>query len=231
LCEDDDDPKPIRLEMPRVRTQIGPRLSFTQWLNVAARENCQQYPIIGWSADDVRYLKPGWDLMIRQAMQGQEVKIVYGPDGIQNEKLPTHPFVTSSIVKALGYLIYPGLRHYYNDNYLKSLGTALGCLRYHPNFVIEHRHHSTGKSPFDMLYSSNEKHFDSDAKTFTEQAAPQAEADAAKIHDYLAKERDLAKIALPGPATIHAAEPKFALAGELRPNTPEGSAALSSVQA
>ena len=167
LCQDADDPQALRIEGAHVLTRIAPHKTFTQWLNAAAKEFCHDYSYIGWSADDVRYPKPMWDFSVRMAFK-EGAGIVYGPDGVQNENLPTHPIVRSDLVRALGYLVYPKLIHHYNDNYLKELGTRLGLLKYLKDFPIEHRHHSTGQTPFDKISSINESSYAQDTETFKE---------------------------------------------------------------
>lgn len=184
LCQDEDDGRGLMVNGRNVTTLVGTRKSFTQWLNEAAVKFCEQYPIIGWSADDIRYVKPYWDFTVRQSVRSLPVGIVYGPDGIQNENLPTHPFVTSTLIRALGHLISPKLLHYYNDNYLKELGTRLGCLKYLPEFRIEHQHHSTGKSRYDSLTAANESHYAEDSATFAGLTAD-IEADVEKVRRYL----------------------------------------------
>ncbi len=183
ICLDEDDDKSLRMNGRNVTTRIAPRKTFTQWINAAAVEFCRQYPIIGWAADDIRYLKPLWDFKVRATLRAG-LGIVYGPDGIQNENLPTHPFVSSQIVQALGYLIHPKLKHYYNDNYLKELGTHLGCLKYLKDFTIEHRHHSTGRSTFDSLNRLNESKYAEDTETF-KAALPTIADDAQTVRAFI----------------------------------------------
>jgi hypothetical protein len=187
LCQDDDDEQALRIEGKNVTTRISSRKTFTKWLNAAAVEFCTKYPYLGWAADDVRYPKPLWDFGVRMALKNG-ASIVYGPDGVQNENLPTHPFVNSSLVQALGYLVYPKLIHHYNDNYLKELGTRLGTIRYLKDFPIEHRHHSTGQSPYDKISAENESSYSQDTATFNE-ILTIIDSDVARVKAYLASRR------------------------------------------
>jgi hypothetical protein len=183
LCQDEDDPKALRIDGKNVMTRIGPHKPFARWINAAAIEFCQDYPIMGWSADDVRYCTPLWDFRVRLALKNVP-GIVYGPDGIQDENLPTHPFFSSALVQALGRLTSLKFCHYYGDTYLKELGIRLGFLRYMKSLVIEHRHHSIGQSAFDKISAVNEKVYEQDALTFHE-AMSGIEADVATVRAFL----------------------------------------------
>ena len=66
--------------------------------------------------------------------------------------LPTAVFITSDIIRALGYMAPPCLKHMYLDNYWKALGEGAGCLRYLPDVVIEHMHPEAGKADVDAGY-------------------------------------------------------------------------------
>lgn len=89
-----------------------------------------------------------WDRVVLDAPPG----IVYGNDLLQGENLPTAPFMAAAIVRALGYMGPPGLRHLYVDNFWRDIGQASGCLTYLPDLVIEHRHVLAGKAPMDEGY-------------------------------------------------------------------------------
>lgn len=167
LCQDEDDPKAFQFRSQHVFTRTGSPRPFTHWLNAAALEFCNAYSILGWTADDIHYPQPHWDFLVRGALHDTP-GLVYGQDGIQNEKLPTHPFVSSVLVQTLGHLIDPRLRHYFNDNYLKELTSRAGCLTYRPDLVLEHRHHSTGGRKADALTIQNEMGFEADRAAFTD---------------------------------------------------------------
>jgi hypothetical protein len=97
-------------------------------------------------------------------------EIIYGPDGIQNEKLPTHPFVGCAYPKALGYFIYPGLKHYYADNWFFHLSHYAGKLKYVPELKVEHRHPCLNIFKQDLTYTeANKLYFEADYKLYTEE--------------------------------------------------------------
>lgn len=106
--------------------------------------------IIGNLGDDHFCRTHGWDRRVTEALSAPG--IAYGDDLLQGEMLPTAPFVSASIVNALGWYFLPSLTHMYVDNALKRLGQALGSHHYLPDIVIEHLHPGAGKAEMDDGY-------------------------------------------------------------------------------
>lgn len=106
--------------------------------------------IIGNLGDDHRTRTPGWDRLIAEALETPG--IAYGDDLLQRDRLPTAPFLSASIVLALGWYALPVCRHMFIDDAWRALGDAAGCLRYLPDVVIEHLHPGAGKAELDDGY-------------------------------------------------------------------------------
>ena len=106
--------------------------------------------IFGHVGDDHLFRTSGWDVQIEQALT--ETGVAYGDDGIHGEAIPSAAFLSSSIVKALGWLALPTCRHLYIDNAWKVLGERLDSLHYLPTVSIEHMHPLVGKAPTDAGY-------------------------------------------------------------------------------
>lgn len=107
---------------------------------------------IGFMGDDHRPRTPGWDTIYLTALRKMGPGIVYGDDGLQAEALPTQCAMSASIVRALGWMCPPVLRHLWIDNFWLDLGRAAGCLRYLHNVLIEHMHPYNGKAEMDTGY-------------------------------------------------------------------------------
>jgi hypothetical protein len=117
-------------------------------LNYAAADAALTERIIGFVGDDHRFRTPGWDLLVEEALDLGG--LAYGDDLAQHQALPTAVFISSGIVKALGWFGLPGARHLYLDNTWRTLGEGAGCLYYLPNVVIEHLHPAHNKAvPWD----------------------------------------------------------------------------------
>lgn len=109
-------------------------------------------PVLGFMGDDHLPRTVGWDLAVLGTLQELGSGIVYGNDLLQGERLPTAAFMTSDIIRTLGWMVPPGLVHLYIDDAWRELGAAMGRLRYLPDVVIEHLHPAAGKAPRDSRY-------------------------------------------------------------------------------
>jgi len=106
--------------------------------------------IVGVINDDQVARTTGWDVRIRRALTTPG--IAYGDDLFQHHALVTCPFISASIVLALGWYAAPFLRHLFIDNVWRDLGADLGVLRYLPDLVFEHLHPFAGKAEWDATY-------------------------------------------------------------------------------
>lgn len=122
-------------------------------LNWAAWLYADIYDYLGFMGDDHLPRTRGWDAHVVGALDALEPRVVYGNDLLQGEALPTAVFLPSRMVRALGYMAPPALRHLYADNFWLELGQALQGLRYLPDVVIEHVHPAAGKMPMDERYA------------------------------------------------------------------------------
>ena len=122
-------------------------------LNRTARTVAPRHFAVGFMGDDHRPRTPGWDLQVVEALKDLGTGVASGADGFRADHLPTWCAMTSNIIRALGYMAPPGLKHMYVDNAWESLGTALGAYRYLPDVLVEHMHPFAGKAPSDEGYA------------------------------------------------------------------------------
>lgn len=121
-------------------------------LNWAAGLYADIYDHLGFMGDDHLPRTAGWDAHVLGALDTRSPRVVYGNDLLQGEALPTAVFLPSRLVRALGFMAPPVLRHLYVDNFWLDLGRNLGGLRYLPDVVIEHIHPAAGKTAMDDRY-------------------------------------------------------------------------------
>jgi hypothetical protein len=121
-------------------------------LNHTAVAYADQYRYIGFMGDDSRPRTFRWDQLMLDEMKKKPLSVAYGNDLLQGEKLPTAILMSSVIIQKLGYMAPPTLRHQWSDLFWLDLGQKLGTLTYFPNIIIEHLHHSVGKSSTDQTY-------------------------------------------------------------------------------
>lgn len=126
-----------------------------------------KYEVVGIVADDCRMRTPGWDATVLRWLRPRP-GLVYGRDGIQNERIATHPFISTRILLALGFIIPPEIHNFYADNYLMELARANNALIYDPDLFLEHMHHSVGKSAHDLTYANAEQHYAHDTPAWNQ---------------------------------------------------------------
>jgi hypothetical protein len=129
-----------------IRRPIGPLI------NELSRNLAYRAPRIGFMGDDHLPRTGCWDGAIVDALDSLGSGIAYGNDLLQGERLPTAAFMTSDIIRTLGYMSPPTLEHLYIDDAWAALGRAMGRLRYLPDVIIEHLHPDVGKAERDQTY-------------------------------------------------------------------------------
>lgn len=163
--------------------RCSPRERLGPTLNALSMRASAETDIVGFMGDDHRPRTEDWARRIEESLRDMGTGIVYGNDLIHGENLPTAVFMTSDIIRTLGYMAAPGLIHLYIDNFWKELGRAAGCLKYLPEVIIEHLHPIAGKTEWDETYKeANDGGLEShDEAVFLEWFARQRPIDASKI--------------------------------------------------
>ena len=133
--------------------EVGRPARLVAWTNRAAVGRIDDYTVFGSIGDDHVFESAGWESAIMDAVDELDgVGIVYGDDGVHGEAIPTACFVTSNIVRALGWMAPPTLEHLCCDLAWKALGDAADCRRYLPSVKITHHHPIVNKAAWDSTY-------------------------------------------------------------------------------
>jgi hypothetical protein len=125
----------------------GERKPFLQILNDLALKYIE-YDYIAFLEDDCVFMDKWESTFINKLDELKADKgfgIVWCNDNINKDALVGLPTMTSSIIKALGYMTPPEINYLWADYFWLHIGGALNCLHYFPDLMIEHRHYSTGK--------------------------------------------------------------------------------------
>lgn len=121
-----------------------------------------RFDAIGFVGDDIE-IKPSytnhWEKEILENLkQLGKYSMVYPNDCLQGKRLPTHPFMTTELVKKLGWFAHPDFWHTKVDTVWKEIGQMLhdlpidgGC-RYLEDVMFEHLHPSINKAKDDAVY-------------------------------------------------------------------------------
>lgn len=153
---DADDPELdgyLKIEgAPFLDLQVQPERGLNRILNNAAVIEASYTEIVGFMGDDHAPRTIGWDQRILEVLSGN-TGVAYGDDLLMGETIPTAAFITSNLVRCLGWYSPPALTHLCLDVFWKLLGEAT-TLHYLPEIVIEHMHPANGKAEFDERYAA-----------------------------------------------------------------------------
>lgn len=138
-------PSALRLECPSWMPMV-PKL------NEAAVLLARTHPVVAFMGDDHLPRTENWANKLIKAHVLNQAGIVYGRDGIQDERLPTWWSMDSRIIRALNKMVPAPVQHMFCDNAIKILGLELGRLAYLDDVLIEHMHPLAGKAEMDAQY-------------------------------------------------------------------------------
>lgn len=140
-------------------------------LNAAALDALREWPherIFGFVGDDHRFRTAGWDVSFEETLSDRP-GFVYGNDLFWPKgEIPTQIFMSTEIVRELGWMALPACRHLYVDNAWMELGEATGSIRYYRDIIIEHMHPAANKAPTDAGYErvNSAEMYEHDAAAF-----------------------------------------------------------------
>jgi hypothetical protein len=148
---DNDDPTlhdyPLNCEVV-----IRPPRKLVEWLNLLASPRATKYRYLGHIGDDNVPRTVGWDVRVMESLERN--MFCFGDDldpGRVKGSLSIHVFMRSEVVRKLGYMGPPTLRHMYVDPVWFAWGTATS-IEFLDDVVLEHLHYSLGRSPLDESY-------------------------------------------------------------------------------
>jgi hypothetical protein len=165
LDEDDEHNYP---RLDDVIYEVGPREYMIATLNKIAMKYVDDYLFFTFLGDDNIVTTDGWDVAMSVTLGKHGYGIAYGNDMLQEDKLPTSIMITTNIVKALGFMAPPQLKHLYADNFWQALGRGLGSYYYFPSVYWEHLHFINGKAGKDIIYieANSKERYEKDRKSF-----------------------------------------------------------------
>lgn len=184
---------PDPLEWLKVCT--GPRKYIAEVYNMYA-EALHVYDYYCTLNDDHFCVTPGWDKKLIDIVEekGNGWGIAAAEDKLTDWKTCHHPSacaVSGKMIRALGYLVWPGIRHIGVDTYLMKISEAINRLYHAPEVVVEHRHWINGKRSMDenykWVYGQEEQRYGENAiRTYLSHHFAN---DVKKLKDAIAKEK------------------------------------------
>jgi hypothetical protein len=181
---DDDDPRIEdyrRLDYPpHWQVNYGPR--FANACNGVVEEMFRLFPqasCYGLMSDDVVPRTSHWDLKLANAA-GRD-RLAYGDDGFQGRNLATHPVIGGDLVRAIGWIVLPCVKHSFVDTALHTIAQGTGRIVYVGEVKTEHLHPLAGKAPNDATYRFRES-FTEDREAFSKWAETDLPIIAARVN-------------------------------------------------
>ena len=176
LTIDDDDS--VTLES----NELKDLLKFPNVYINAGKSNCKIHAInrgmAGWKgdivvnmSDDMRFVKPGYDVDIINAFGNDLDLFVHFPDGRVNHLLPTMSIMGRTYFDRFGYIYHPQYESLWCDNEAMDVAKKLGKYKYVPVQIFDHYHPAwTGETP-DELLMHTQSFFRKDEQTYIRRSA------------------------------------------------------------
>lgn len=183
---DDDDPSLAEygnlVTGSDVTIIVGPRVVLSQCWNEAYDK--AQNDIAMLCGDDIRFRTQGWDDRVASTILNcrDRLVLVHGDDGIQGDKVATHPFLHRAWVDVVGYFVPPIFASDWNDMWLTEVADKIGRRCYLPDVYTEHLHPVAGKHYLDQTHLERlDRHRAEDCDRLYRDTAGERLADAEKL--------------------------------------------------
>lgn len=195
---DNDDPQIEEYkELLGIKTayHVGKQATTTNLFNEAFK----MFPDFDYyvlTNDDFVYLTAVWDIKLMGDIKEMEGwGVAYGDDRVAGEKYPSHTMISGNIVRALGWLQLPALKHLCGDWVWGTIGRGVGRLHYDNNVVIQHKHPFDNKTHPDKIYeqTNSMQMYAIDQEAYKRWAKTQARSDISKIILRIFKEKKFEK--------------------------------------
>lgn len=142
----------LSAEFPFTLWVVGERKPLAEYWNDAFADG--NSPIVMMNGDDSVFTCKGWDTRVRDFFSSHDPYwLLYGPDGIQNEKLSTHPITTRQAANERKYYVWPEFTMGYVDTWLYEIYQRAGRLHYDEGVGLDHRHFTKFPELTDETYS------------------------------------------------------------------------------
>ena len=154
---DENDPRLAEYEKRGCRQVVGPQILLSEAWNRCYEE--AQGEILMHCGDDIRFLTPGWDQIVRKAFRevSDRIVLVHGDDLSPNtDALATHGFVHRRWVETVGYFLPPYFSCDWNDVWLTEVADMIGR-RVKVPIVTDHLHYTFGRRERDQTDAEREE--------------------------------------------------------------------------
>lgn len=169
-----------------VTTIVGPRVVLSECWNEAAERAV--WDVLMLCGDDIRFRTPHWDDRVMSVIWSvpDKIVLVHGRDGIQDDRVATHPFMHRRWMETVGYFVPPYFASDYNDMWLTEVADAIGRRQYLADLYTEHLHPVAGKYHLDQTHLERlDRHRQQNCDALYQNTAPERATDVAKLQAYI----------------------------------------------
>jgi hypothetical protein len=170
----------------KVIYEILEPLMLNEKLNAVSYKYCNSYKFIAFIGDDHLLQTYAWDKILTNPLS-EKIGISYGNDLYKKDELPTCAVLSSNIIKHLGYMAPPELKHSYIDKFWLDLGTEISNINYFENVIWEHIHPDNKKTEVDKTYLRGWSTQHQDKENYMLYKQNRFEEDLKKIKEILSK--------------------------------------------
>lgn len=185
--DDDDEPSWEMAEELDASWVSGPRIVLSEMWNTCWK--LARHDIAMHCGDDIIFRSDGWDAEVVRSFEEwpDRIGLVYGRDGVHDERLSTHGFLHRNWMEAVGYFVPPYFSSDYNDLWNFEVAREVGRLKFLPGVYTEHMHPAVGKGEWDLTHRERlERHGRDGVDALYARLAPERAADAAKLRAAIA---------------------------------------------
>ena len=141
--------------------------------------------------DDCLQTTQGWDVLAINSFQEEfkdNIGVLYGSDGINENKHCAFPFLHKDWINILGYYTPTYFKFFQHDSYIQDIAKTVNRLVYQPRWKFNHEHWTrhrvqdatTKRNRIDVTYSKEDK------ETF-KKTEKKRKSDAEKLIQYIKK--------------------------------------------
>ena len=125
---------------------------------------------VGWADDDYLPETPGWDVKMVESMRGYNFVSTNDcwkarADVAVGRMCGAWAF-SGGLLRAVGYLVPPGLKKSYVDDVWETIGRATGTWATRMDVVVRHLHPETGLAPADETNNQVGKNWHNDTRAY-----------------------------------------------------------------
>jgi len=107
--------------------------------------------------DDQVFITKAWEVALEQRVKKykDDIYVAWFEDGINGSKHCAFPIVSRKWYETLGYFTPGVFKFGYNDTWIFDIGKRVNRTCFIPEVLVEHRHFTNRKAPYDDTYARN----------------------------------------------------------------------------